>query len=185
MVSGYLKSSRRLGRYNALGSHRTFVERFRVKCAHHWSRFYLLLCCVQNILCDQTNKHLGIKHLDVSIHDMHDISLQSSNDWPIDQAPPKSITGWRDSITEYVRHIPWNMHTVQLCCVWRDPFIASQRIHAMSSSILSKIALQAMGNRVNSNKQGKSEGFDSCDWPNNLKLDSNRQFFHLCDHEIW
>ena len=35
-------------------------------------------------------------------------------------------------------------------------------------------------------KQGKSEGFDSCDWPSNLKLeDSNRQFFHPCDHEIW
>ena len=26
-------------------------------------------------------------------------------------------------------------------------------------------------------KQGKSEGFDSCDRPSNLKLDSNRQFF--------
>ena len=25
-------------------------------------------------------------------------------------------------------------------------------------------------------KQGKSEGFDSCDRPSNLKLDSNRQF---------
>ena len=27
--------------------------------------------------------------------------------------------------------------------------------------------------------------FDSCDWPSNLKLDSNRQFFRPCDHEIW
>ena len=27
------------------------------------------------------------------------------------------------------------------------------------------------------NQQGKSEGFDSCDRPSNLKLDSNRQFF--------
>ena len=34
-------------------------------------------------------------------------------------------------------------------------------------------------------EQGKSEGFDSCDRPSNLKLDSNRQFFHPCDHEIW
>ena len=33
--------------------------------------------------------------------------------------------------------------------------------------------------------QGKSEGFDSCDRPSNLKLDSNRQFFHPCDREIW
>ena len=34
-------------------------------------------------------------------------------------------------------------------------------------------------------KQGKSEGFDSCDRPSNLKLDSNRQFFRPCDREIW
>ena len=34
-------------------------------------------------------------------------------------------------------------------------------------------------------KQGKSEGFDSCDRPIDLKLDSNRQFFRPCDREIW
>ena len=34
-------------------------------------------------------------------------------------------------------------------------------------------------------QQGKSEGFDSCDRPSNLKLDSNRQFFRLCDRKIW
>ena len=34
-------------------------------------------------------------------------------------------------------------------------------------------------------EQGKSEGFDSCDRPSNLKLDSNRQFVRLCDREIW
>ena len=34
-------------------------------------------------------------------------------------------------------------------------------------------------------EQGKSEGFDSCDRPRNLKLDSNRQFFRPCDREIW
>ena len=34
-------------------------------------------------------------------------------------------------------------------------------------------------------KQGKSEGFDSCDRPNNIKLDSNRLFFRPCDSEIW
>ena len=34
-------------------------------------------------------------------------------------------------------------------------------------------------------QQGKSEGFDSCDRPSNLKLDSNRQFFLPCDREIW
>ena len=34
-------------------------------------------------------------------------------------------------------------------------------------------------------QQGKSEGFESCDRPSNLKLDSNRQFFRPCDSEIW
>ena len=34
-------------------------------------------------------------------------------------------------------------------------------------------------------QQGKSEGFDSCDRPSNLKLDSNRQFFRPCDRESW
>ena len=34
-------------------------------------------------------------------------------------------------------------------------------------------------------KQGKSEGFDNCDRPSNLKLDSNLWFFSLCDLEIW
>ena len=34
-------------------------------------------------------------------------------------------------------------------------------------------------------QQGKPEGFDSCDRPSNLKLDSNRQFFRPCDREIW
>ena len=37
----------------------------------------------------------------------------------------------------------------------------------------------------NFKKQGKSEGFDSCDWPSNVKLDWNRWFFSKCDHEIW
>ena len=33
-------------------------------------------------------------------------------------------------------------------------------------------------------KQGISEGFDRCNWPSNLKLDSNRRFFRPCDREI-
>ena len=33
-------------------------------------------------------------------------------------------------------------------------------------------------------KKGKSEGFDSCDRPSNLTLDSNRHFFRPCDREI-
>ena len=36
------------------------------------------------------------------------------------------------------------------------------------------------------NKQGKSEGFDSCDWPSNLiQIGFNRRFFSPCDPEIW
>ena len=34
-------------------------------------------------------------------------------------------------------------------------------------------------------KQGNSEGFDSCDRPSYLKLDSNHIFFSQCDLEIW
>ena len=35
-------------------------------------------------------------------------------------------------------------------------------------------------------KQGKSEGFDSCDRPSNLtQIGFNRQFFKPCDLEIW
>ena len=34
-------------------------------------------------------------------------------------------------------------------------------------------------------EQVKSEGFDSCDRPSNLKLDSYCRFFSLCDREIW
>ena len=34
-------------------------------------------------------------------------------------------------------------------------------------------------------QQDKSEGFDSCDQPSNLKLDTNRWFFSLFDLEIW
>ena len=40
-------------------------------------------------------------------------------------------------------------------------------------------------NLIDDLKQGKSEGFDSCDRPSNLKLDSNRQFFRPHDREIW
>ena len=34
-------------------------------------------------------------------------------------------------------------------------------------------------------EQGKSEGFDSCDRPSNLKFDPNHRFFVPCDLEIW
>ena len=34
-------------------------------------------------------------------------------------------------------------------------------------------------------KQCKSRGFDSCDRPSNVKLDTNRRFFSLCGREIW
>ena len=44
---------------------------------------------------------------------------------------------------------------------------------------------ESHSNITSKQEQGKSEGFDSCDRPSNLKLDSNRQFFHPCDLEIW
>ena len=34
-------------------------------------------------------------------------------------------------------------------------------------------------------KQCESGGFDSCDRPSNVKLDTNRRFFSLCGREIW
>ena len=43
----------------------------------------------------------------------------------------------------------------------------------------------SMGYISGKEKKGKSEGFDSCDRPSNLKLDSNRQYFHPCYREIW
>ena len=39
--------------------------------------------------------------------------------------------------------------------------------------------------RTAQNKQGKSEGFDSCSQPSNLKLDLNHRFLSTCDLEIW
>ena len=48
-----------------------------------------------------------------------------------------------------------------------------------------QVPIQSMeiGNKIK--KQGKSEGFDSCGRPGNLKLDSNCQFFRPYDREIW
>ena len=40
-------------------------------------------------------------------------------------------------------------------------------------------------NKFLSNKQGKPEGFDSCNWPGNLTQNGfNRPFFSPCDFEI-
>ena len=39
--------------------------------------------------------------------------------------------------------------------------------------------------RHKTTEQDKSEEFDSCDQPSNLKLDSSHQFFRWCDREIW
>ena len=38
---------------------------------------------------------------------------------------------------------------------------------------------------TNHSKLGKSEGFESCARPSNLKLDSIRRFFSPCDRDIW
>ena len=48
---------------------------------------------------------------------------------------------------------------------------------------MSKEMLKKIIDHMNK-EQSKSEGFDSCDWPSNLKLDSNREFFRPCDREI-
>ena len=48
-----------------------------------------------------------------------------------------------------------------------------------------KLANGALVTPTPDQQQGKSEGFDCCNRPSNLRLDSNRQFFSLCDLEIW
>ena len=61
------------------------------------------------------------------------------------------------------------------------------KIESTPSSVLHERTEACKWNSWNTQveEQGKSEGFDSCDRPSNLKLDSNRQFFRLCDREIW
>ena len=46
------------------------------------------------------------------------------------------------------------------------------------------ISLMATPVKHHKHQQGKSEGLDSCDRSSNLKLDSNRRLFSLCDLEI-
>ena len=55
--------------------------------------------------------------------------------------------------------------------------------HVVMRTTKVKIRKQCVIQNINV-KQGKSEGFESCDRPSNLKLDSNRRFFSLCDREI-
>ena len=48
------------------------------------------------------------------------------------------------------------------------------------------ISTAKVDSRSDIDKQGKSEGFDSCNWPSSLlKLESNRWFFSPCDLQIW
>ena len=59
---------------------------------------------------------------------------------------------------------------------------------AMASQITSlTIVYSTVSSGADEKKQGKSEGFDSCDRPCILtfRLDSNRWFFGPCDQEIW
>ena len=74
--------------------------------------------------------------------------------------------------------MPWRSCNVSIMnCIVRNSycFAAGELLHINPCSMKFIIG----------NKQGKSEGFDSCDRPSNLKLDSNRQFFCPCDREIW
>ena len=46
--------------------------------------------------------------------------------------------------------------------------------------------MSSRGKRKLVKKQGKSEGFESCDRPSNLtQIGFNRRFVNLCDLEIW
>ena len=62
----------------------------------------------------------------------------------------------------------------------RHTGLAFQRIGNLVSSV-SNHGFAALIAKV-VYKQGKSEGFDSCDWP---KFDPNHRFFSPCDFEIW
>ena len=67
----------------------------------------------------------------------------------------------------------------------RSAHIYSDHTYTWSLYMFNKCLLWPKVNIPDVDQQGKSEGFDSCDRPSNLKLDSNRRFFRLCDREIW
>ena len=66
---------------------------------------------------------------------------------------------------------------------WADIFTRTFKV--VRETKLQSFQFRVIHRIITCNKQGKSEGFDSCDRPINLKLDSNRQFFCPCDREIW
>ena len=91
---------------------------------------------------------------------------------------------WRNKTMDY--HMRW--HHVNTCCRLVCAYHAYVTIRGRlgvtcfgSRHFVNKVS----GLHFSAEKQGKSEGFDSCDQPCNLKLDSNRQFFRPCDSEIW
>ena len=87
-------------------------------------------------------------------------------------------------ISSFTRHGKWS--EILLIIIDEEMFVWSkcgdlQNIWSMRVQDFSGLRV----GRVILGKQGKSEGFDSCDRPSNLKLDSNRQFFRPCNREIW
>ena len=80
----------------------------------------------------------------------------------------------------------WYVHMAPRRCGWLHG--TWHRIHAApgtDSAVCGWDGYSQSCRQAPAGKQGKSEGFDSCDRPSNLKLDSNRQFFCPCDREIW
>ena len=68
---------------------------------------------------------------------------------------------------------------------WIDSYRIPSQTRQSQSFKFNEIAKNSNFLILQKKNQGKSEGFDSCDRPSNLKLDSNRRFFSLYDLEIW
>ena len=93
----------------------------------------------------------------------------------LDRWPWKTIEHLFNAISSFVHHfVPIGEFKLEL-----------QSGNAQFGSNLTIFRAVWPWNLTDDLKQGKSEGFDSCDRPSNLKLDSNRQFFRPCDREIW
>ena len=80
----------------------------------------------------------------------------------------------------------WGLSQHQLRpTLWLASHYLNQSWSIVNWTHSNKISVQSFVDENAVLKQGKSEGFDSCHRPSNLKLDSNRQFFRPCDREIW
>ena len=91
---------------------------------------------------------------------------------------------------------PWLPNTITLCRLQGTKLMCTNLSHhAQLSMCISRARMVGSYIRHGSRvcwtgmgvdwKQGKSEGFYSCDRPSNVRLDSNHRFLSLCDLEIW